>query len=122
MQAVILNLMGIPARVFRNLTPVQREMAQEMLDTMHPMSKRYVGTINDGEMIRRQAVSTDNVSAPTLILHAKDDALVNYQHAQQAHEAIKGSQLVLFETAGHFLVPKMERVRHDVREFLKRIC
>jgi pimeloyl-ACP methyl ester carboxylesterase len=54
--------------------------------------------------------------------HAKDDALVNYQYAQQAHEAIKGSQLVLFETAGHFLVPEMERVRQDVREFLQRIC
>ncbi len=32
MQPAILNLMGIPAEVYGKFTPVQKQMAQEMLD------------------------------------------------------------------------------------------
>jgi len=121
MQPAILNLMGIPADVYGKFTPVQKQMAQEMLDTMHPMTQRYPGTMNDGEMIQRGAVSTDNISAPTLILHAKDDALVSYGHAEHAHEAIKHSQLISFDSGGHGLLSQMNAVRQDVKEFLERL-
>ncbi|HUB32612.1 MAG TPA: alpha/beta hydrolase [Bryobacteraceae bacterium] len=116
-QPAILNLMGMPAGVYRNLTPAQKQLAQAMLDTMHPMSQRYRGTINDGEMILRAGPATAGICAPVLILHAKDDALVSYRHAIHAHEAIPGSRLVLFETGGHGLLPRAEEVRRDVREF-----
>jgi pimeloyl-ACP methyl ester carboxylesterase len=121
MQPAILNLMGIPADVYGKFTAVQKQMAQEMLDTMHPMTKRYSGTVNDGEMIQREAVSTDNVSAPTLILHAKDDALVSYHHAEHAHNAIKRSRLISFDIGGHGLLSQMNTVRQDVKEFLERL-
>jgi pimeloyl-ACP methyl ester carboxylesterase len=120
MQPMILNLMGIPADVYARFTPVQQQLAQEMLDTMHPMTQRYPGTVNDGEMLQHQAVSTDTVSAPTLILHAKDDALVSYHHAEHAHEAIKTSRLVSFDTGGHGLLSQMDAVRQAVKEFLER--
>ena len=118
MQSMILNLMGVPANAYAKFTSLQKQMAQEMLDTMHPMTWRYAGTVNDGEMIQREAVATDNVSAPTLILHAKDDALVSYQHALHAHEAIKGSRLIAFDTGGHGLLAQTDAVRQDVKEFL----
>jgi pimeloyl-ACP methyl ester carboxylesterase len=119
LQPTILNLMGIPADVYASFTPAQKQLAQGMLDTMHPMSQRYRGTVNDGDMIQREAVSTDNVSAPTLVLHAKDDALVSYHHAEHAHKAIQRSRLISFDTGGHGLLPQMNAVRQDVREFLE---
>ena len=97
--------MGISSEVYGRFTPVQKQLAQEMLDTMHPMTARYPGTVHDGEMIRREKVSRDQISAPTLIGHAKDDALVSYHHAEHAHEAIMGARLVCFETGGHGLLP-----------------
>ena len=120
MQQAILNLMGIPADVYSKFTPAQKQMAQEMLDTMHPMTERYRGTVNDGEMIQREALSTDSISAPTLILHAKDDALVSYHHAEHAHAAITRSRLIAFDTGGHGLLSQMNAVRQDVKEFLER--
>ena len=72
-------------------------------------------------MIRREGQSTDKISAPTLILHAKDDALVSYHHAEHAHEAIKGSRLVSFHTDGHGLLPRMDAVRQAVEEFLQHL-
>ncbi len=118
-QPMILNLMGTPADVYARFTPAQRQLAQEMLDTMHPMSQRYRGTMNDGVMLRREGLSTNHVSAPTLILHAKDDALVSYHHAEHAHESIKHSKLIFFATGGHALLPQVDAVRRAVREFLK---
>lgn len=119
MQPAILNLMGIPADVYGRFTPAQKQMAQEMLDTMHPMTERYRGTLNDGDMIQREA-ATDTISAPVLILHAKDDALVSYHHAEHAHAAIKRSRLISFDTGGHGLLSQINAVRQDVKEFLER--
>ena len=121
MQPSILNLMGISAVVYGKFTPLQKQMAQEMLGTMHPMTQRYPGTVNDEEMIQRAAASTQNVSAPTLILHARDDALVSYRHAEHAHGAIRGSRLVGFESGGHGLLPQMDAVRQNVKAFLSGI-
>jgi len=121
MQTTILNLFGIPPNVYSNFTPKQKRLAQEMLDIMHPMSQRYEGTINDGKMIQLYGVSTTRISAPTLIIHAKDDALVSYAHAKNAHEKIKPSRLILIDTGGHAMLSQMDKVTEYTRGFLRDI-
>jgi pimeloyl-ACP methyl ester carboxylesterase len=121
MQSIILNLMGIPRKVYSSFTPEQKGLAQEMLDIMHLMSQRYEGTINDGKMIQLYGVSTTKISAPTLIIHAKDDALVSYGHAKNAHEKIKQSRLILFNTGGHAMLSQMDKVTEYTRGFLRDI-
>ena len=118
LQPTILNLMGIPTQVYETFNPEQKELAQEMLDIMHPMSQRYKGTINDGKMIEFYTVPTSNLRVPTLIIHAKDDALVSYKHAENAHNKIKQSQLILYDTGGHAMLSQMSRTRVLVKEFL----
>ncbi len=117
-QPAILDLMGIPAQVYETFNPEQKELAQEMLDVMHPMSQRYEGTVNDEKMIESYNVPAGNLRAPTLIIHAKDDALVSYEHAENAHNKINQSQLVLYETGGHGMLSQMGEARVLVKEFL----
>ncbi|WP_445474762.1 alpha/beta fold hydrolase [Methanococcoides methylutens] len=117
-QPTILDLMGIPTQVYETFDPEQKELAQEMLDIMHPMSQRYEGTINDEKMIEFYSVPTSNLRAPTLIIHAKDDALVSYKHAENAHNKINRSQLILYDTGGHGMLSQMDRTRVLVEEFL----
>lgn len=119
MQPVILDLMGIPTGVYRKFTPEQKGLAQEMLDIMQPMHPRYEGTINDGKMIQAEAVSTDMITSPTLIIHAKDDALVSFSHAENAHARIKMSQLISFDSGGHAMLSQRDKVRDHVRAFLE---
>jgi pimeloyl-ACP methyl ester carboxylesterase len=121
-QTTILNLMGIPAQVYETFDPEQKELAQEMLDIMHPMSQRYKGTINDEKMIKFYTVPTSNIRAPTLIIHAEDDALVSYKHAENAHNKINRSQLILYDTGGHGMLSQMNRTRVLVREFLNEFA
>lgn len=117
-QSTVLNLMGIPTQVYGSFDREQKELAQEMLDVMHPMSQRYKGTINDGKMIELYNVPASDLRAPTLIIHAKDDALVSYKHAENAHNKINQSQLVLYDTGGHGMLSQMDRTRVLVNEFL----
>ncbi len=119
MQPVILNLFGIPADVYAGFSPIQKELAEELLETMHPISKRYPGTDNDGKMIQQSPPAIDALSAPTLILHAKDDGLVSYRHAEYARQAISGAQLISFAKGGHGLLSQMDAVRKSVGEFLR---
>ncbi|MCQ1536181.1 alpha/beta hydrolase [Methanosarcina sp. KYL-1] len=117
-QATILDLMGIPTEVYEAFNPEQKELAQEMLDIMHPMSQRYEGTVNDEKMIEFYTVPAGNLRAPTLIIHAKDDALVSYEHAENAHNKISQSQLVLYDTGGHGMLSQMNSTRVLVKDFL----
>ena len=117
-QPQFLDLLGVPSGVYKNFTSEQKELAQEMLDVMHPMSQRYKGTINDGKMIELDAPSTENLSAPTLIIHARDDALVSYEHAENAHSLIKQSKLKLFDTGGHAMISQFDKVRELVNTFV----
>jgi pimeloyl-ACP methyl ester carboxylesterase len=117
-QSTILDLMGIPKDVYYNFTPEQKQFAQEMLDVMHPMTPRYKGTINDAEMLLVDKISVDNLTAPTLIIHARDDALVNYTHALNSHAMIKQSKLVLFDTGGHAMLSQIDHVRETTGRFL----
>ncbi|UCG93437.1 MAG: alpha/beta hydrolase [candidate division WOR-3 bacterium] len=118
LQPTILELMGIPSKVYESFTPQQKELAQEMLNIMHPMSPRYKGTINDGRMLELDSVSTGNLSVPTLIMHARDDALVSYEHAKHAEAKIKQSKLISFDKGGHGLLSLMKEVREYVLEFI----
>lgn len=117
-QSTILDMMGIPKDVYENFSPEQKQLAQEMLDVMHPMTRRYQGTLNDAEMLLVDEISVGNISCPTLIMHAKDDALVSYAHALHSHERIPGSQLLAFETGGHAMLSQIDEVRQNVEQFL----
>ncbi|PWR74879.1 alpha/beta fold hydrolase [Methanospirillum stamsii] len=117
-QPTILDLMGVPKDVYSNFTPEQKQLAQEMLDVMHPMTQRYKGTINDADMLFSENISANNISCPVLIMHARDDALVNYTHALHSHEIINQSQLKLFETGGHAMLSQIKEVREEINQFL----
>jgi pimeloyl-ACP methyl ester carboxylesterase len=117
-QSTILDLMGIPEEVYYNFTMEQKQFAQEMLDVMHPMTRRYKGTMNDAAMLRADTISADNITCPAIILHARDDALVNYTHALNSHAKIKQSDMVLFETGGHAMLSQIGPVREHIGDFL----
>ncbi|MGI5992494.1 MAG: alpha/beta fold hydrolase [Methanosarcina sp.] len=117
-QLSIMDMIGIPQQVYETFNPEQKELAQEMLDIMHPMSQRYKGTVNDEKMIEFYTVSTDDLGAPVLIIHAKDDTLASYKHAENTHSKINQSQLVLYDTGGHGILSQMNGTRILVKEFL----
>jgi pimeloyl-ACP methyl ester carboxylesterase len=71
-------------------------------------------------MIQDFDLTTIKISVPTLVVHAKDDALVGYHHANHAHQNIEQSTLVLYEDGGHAMLSKMNDIRELTGDFVSR--
>jgi pimeloyl-ACP methyl ester carboxylesterase len=113
----ILSLIGIPSGDYKQFTPEQKELANELLNVMHPMSLRHKGTITDGLIIQDFKIP-ETISTPTLVIHSKNDGLVSYSHAEYANQRIEGSKLILYETGGHGLISELEDARREINSFL----
>lgn len=98
-----MRLMGANDAVIAGLTPPQRELAEQIIDFMNPASPRSAGAAFDNTA----AMPNDRIAAilaPTLVVHAEDDALQLFHNAQFAAATIPGAQLVSYDTGGHLLV------------------
>jgi len=120
-QRQFLELIGIPPAVYRGLTPEQKELAQQMLDVMHPMSLRRAGSLHEFEIMPLDPVEMGEILTPTLILHARDDQLIDYEHAEFAHRHLPRSKLITFDTGGHGLLSRVDEVRKQVTRFLEAV-
>lgn len=102
-RGMFLELMGATGAVIAGLTPVQRDLIDELIDGMNPVSQRAAGVVFDN----RAAMPNERIAgirAPTLIVHAKDDTLQLFRNAEYAAAVIPGARLVGFERGGHVLM------------------
>jgi 2-hydroxy-6-oxonona-2,4-dienedioate hydrolase len=98
-----LGIMGVNADVIDRLSAAQRRLADAVIEWMNPVSLRAVGVRFDNQA----AMPGERVAAiraPTLVVHAKDDSLQLYRHAEFAAATIPGARLVGFERGGHLLM------------------
>lgn len=110
-----LRLMGANDAVIAGLTPEQRDLAVRILDYMNPASPRFAGAAFDN----RAAMPNERIAAiraPTLVLHARDDALQLFHNAEFAAATIPDARLVSYDAGGHLLlVVEKEAIGQDVR-------
>jgi pimeloyl-ACP methyl ester carboxylesterase len=99
----LMELMGANDAVIASLTPGQRELADQVIDYMNPVSLRSAGAAfdNKAEMPNERIAA---IQAPTLIFHATDDTLQLYHNAEFAASSIPGARLVSFDKGGHLLM------------------
>ena len=116
---IFMSRPGLLAPITRPIAPGQDPQPQTVAyEQWAARLARYAGTINDEAMIRREEVDRSGITAPVLILHGRDDALVSFSHAEHAGRSIKGARLQSFDSGGHGLLPQISSMRRLVREFL----
>jgi len=98
-----MELMGANETVIAELSPQQREMAEQIIDYMNPASPRAAGAAFDNKAaMPNERIAS--ITAPTLIVHATDDTLQLYHNAQFAAATIPGATLVSFDRGGHLVM------------------
>ena len=98
-----MELMGANDAVIAGLNPGQRELVDQIIDYMNPVSLRSAGVAFDNKAkMPNERIAA--IRAPTLILHATDDTLQLYHNAQFAASTIPGARLVSFQRGGHLLM------------------
>jgi 2-hydroxy-6-oxonona-2,4-dienedioate hydrolase len=114
-----LGLMGVNDAVIANLSTRQREQAERIINYMNPASPRSAGAAFDN----KAAMPNERVAgvhAPTLIVHARDDALQLFHNAEYAAAQIQGAQLLSFEKGGHLvMVVEQTAIRAAVQKHIK---
>jgi pimeloyl-ACP methyl ester carboxylesterase len=114
------EMVGIPQNLYDDLTPEDKQYADDMLDFMNPISPRRPGNIHEAEIRPLSGEAMSRITVPTIVLHAKDDFLVTFDHAEFVHQNIKHSELVSFESGGHALVAELEIISARINDFLKK--
>jgi pimeloyl-ACP methyl ester carboxylesterase len=99
----LMELMGADDAVIAGLSPEQRALVDQVIDSMNPVAPRSAGAAFDNQA----AMPNERIAAiraPTLIFHATDDTLQLYHNAEFAASTIPGAKLVRFERGGHLLM------------------
>lgn len=118
MRRQLLQTMGASPEVVAGLTAGQRELADRLIDSMAPVSLRSAGVGMDNTAAMPNGRVAD-IRAPTLILHATDDALQLYRNAEYAAANIPGARLVRFDRGGHLLlIVEQASVGAQTRRFI----
>jgi 2-hydroxy-6-oxonona-2,4-dienedioate hydrolase len=107
----LMELMGADRAIVSGMSPEQRRLADQMIDFMNPVSRRSAGVVFDnGAAMPNERIAA--VRAPTLVLHATDDALQLFHNAEFAAATIPDVRLIRFDRGGHFLaIVEQSRVR-----------
>ena len=115
-----LEMVGISQETYNALGPDDKRLTDEMLEFMNPMSPRRPGNIHEAEIKPLTSEAMSRITVPTIILHAKDDILVTYDHAEFVHNNIEHSELVSFDIGGHGLFAETKEITKQIKDFLDK--
>ncbi len=105
------------------LSKEDQEWLVDFTQTTQPTSFRRVGMLADIDQIfNHEPISLEQISIPTLIVHAVDDGIVPIDHAYHAHQHIPGAELLEIPEGGHLLIGQHEFVKEHVMGFLQEHC
>ena len=112
------SIMGVPGNL--EMTPAFEMEMEEVMNTLLPVKPRSEGAYFD-MYVSNPAVNAypvDEISVPTLIIHAVDDPLADYDNAQTMAEQIPDAKMVIIESGGHPLLGHEERIQSEISSFL----
>ena len=116
----LLNLLGVSKELQKVITPTEMTQADRFLETMLPMSWRWKGVLLDQSRQVPLDVPLEKIKAPGLVIHARDDSLVDWSNGRHAAASIAGAEFMTLERGGHLLLGHYDAIRTRVVEFLKR--
>jgi pimeloyl-ACP methyl ester carboxylesterase len=120
-ESSLISFLGVPPEVQANLTQDEKHWISDILiPAIHPISQRQPGMLNDQNNFPFLDYKLDEITVPTLIVHAKDDTLVNFDHSEYAVRKIPNAKVITLESGGHLLMGNHERVRLEIVEFLEQ--
>ncbi|MGE0408402.1 MAG: alpha/beta fold hydrolase [Amphiplicatus sp.] len=115
--SVLIRFMGVPLKIVAAAPKEERTRVMQFVRSIQPLSRRFPG-INIDSQADLHRLPLEAISAPTLVISAKDDLFNTLPAAQFAAETIPNAELIVFETGGHLLVGHEQEVRSNVSDFL----
>jgi 2-hydroxy-6-oxonona-2,4-dienedioate hydrolase len=101
------------------LTPEETATVAALVQTFLPVTDRLPGLANEGAAIDPAAFySFARITAPTLIVHARDDGINPFPIAEFLSKSLPQARFLALETGGHLLLGHKGRVAEAIAEIL----
>lgn len=118
---LIRHLLATPPELVAAASVAERARVDDLARRILPVSRRAAGLLDDTGLGKRlRAYDLAAVSAPTLVVSARDDGFGTYAGAQFTAQQIAGARFVGFESGGHLLVGHDDAVRAEIVDLLRR--
>jgi pimeloyl-ACP methyl ester carboxylesterase len=116
----ISSLMGVPPDL--PLGPHDRARLEEELDSIFPVSRRVRGCLFDAFTGNKaiNAIPLEEVRAPTLVIHFRDDTGAPFAGAQTLARRIPGAESLFLDHGGHLGLGEHPEVGTTLRVFLDK--
>jgi pimeloyl-ACP methyl ester carboxylesterase len=115
--SMLVRFLGVAPELFAAAPRAERQRVIRLVADIQPLSLRLAGIKVDSAQDIQEPPLQD-ITAPTLIVSARDDLFNTAPAAEFAASEIPGARLILFDTGGHLLVGHLLEVRAAVRAFL----
>jgi len=101
------------------LTPEDAASVDAMVDAFQPVTARTAGLANEAAAIDPDArYALEEITAPTLVIHARDDGINPFGVGARTAERIPGAQFMALDSGGHLSLGHRAEIRARVRAFL----
>jgi 2-hydroxy-6-oxonona-2,4-dienedioate hydrolase len=114
----LVRFMGVEPSLEAQAPPAERQRIASIMAGVLPLSRRLAGLRNDAS-IALHPLPLDRISAPTLIITARDDLYNTLPAAAHLADRIPSSKLVVLEHGGHLLVDQHQTAESVIADFLK---
>ena len=112
-------VLATPPELLTSANPTERARVNAMLDNILPVSARAAGLRSDTAASKHLTpVTLETITAPTLIISARDDAYGTFASAQYTASRIPGARFVGFEQGGHTWVGHNDAVMAEILKLL----
>jgi pimeloyl-ACP methyl ester carboxylesterase len=119
----MLAMFGVSGAVQEQIPERSRQLALEVVDSMNPISLRQDGIYHDRDILTvlpEDDFRLEQIRVPTLVVHAVDDGLQPYSHAENTAAKVPDAELLSYEQGGHLLLLQLDEVREKVTAFHER--
>jgi pimeloyl-ACP methyl ester carboxylesterase len=118
-QSRLLASLGASREIQACWSDEERAQVDEILQAMLPFRDRSAGYRLDRALVVSPDVPLERIRAPTLVIHARDDLVVDWANGQQAAARIPGAEARFYESGGHYLLGQYARVRAELGTFVE---
>jgi pimeloyl-ACP methyl ester carboxylesterase len=119
----VLTMFGVSGDVQEQVPARSTQLASDVVDGMNPISLRNDGIYHDRDTLTalpEDVFRLEQITAPTLVVHAVDDGLQPYSHAENTATRVPDTEFLSYEAGGHLLLLQLDEVREKVGAFYER--
>ncbi|MEP9355122.1 alpha/beta fold hydrolase [Xanthobacter sp. KR7-65] len=114
---MLIRFVGVRPALLEQAGESERKRVLALAAAIAPVSARAAGIRLDSAC-PHPVLPLERITAPTLIISARDDLFNTLPAAELAAARIPGAQFIAYDTGGHLLVGRAAETRAAVRAFL----